>query len=289
MGNFVLCTDGGCDLSTEALFKWDLMRFDLSLKFDNHEHYFKGGEISAGEFYQRMRDGECAKTSAVTPEEFKTGFERVFKEGKDILYIGLSSAISTTYNSARVAANQLMEEYPDRKVIVIDSRCASSGLGLAVHLTHEYKKLGKSLRECGDFASEISGQICHLFTVEDLTYLKRGGRISATKAAIANTFGVKPIMHVNPDGQLVGNQKARGRKASIEELVRIFGELADDKKSKNIFISHASCRDDAMLLSRRLSEEWGASVKEIFDIGAVIGAHAGPGTLALFFVGQKTP
>lgn len=287
MSEFLICTDGGCDLGSEALSRYGAISFDLSFSFG--DGYIKGSELTAKQFYERMRGGEVAKTSAVSPEDFYIGFERILKDGKDILYIGLSSGLSTTYNSARVAAKRLSALYPERRIALVDSRCASGGLGLLVHLTSGMRAKGKSFAECKEFAKMLSERICHLFTVEDLCYLKRGGRISAVKAIIGNALGVKPILHVSPDGHLVGGNKARGRRGALDEMARLFGLLAEDKGTDEIFITHADCKDDASYLARKLSSDHGASVKDIFDIGAVIGAHSGPGTLALFFIGEKRP
>ena len=287
MGDFLICTDGGSDLSPDALSRYGVISFDLSLSFG--DGYIKGSDMTPKRFYERMRQGDAAKTSATSPEDFYIGFERALKGGKDILYIGLSSGLSTTYNSARVAAKRLNALYPDRKIALVDSRCASGGLGLVIHLTAEQKAKGKSLAECKDFAKAISESICHLFTVDDLSYLRRGGRISAAKAIMGNALGVKPILHVTPDGHLVGGNKARGRRGSLDEMARLFGMLAEDHRTNEIFITHADCHADALYLAGKLSDSYGAKVKEIFDIGAVIGAHAGPGTVALFFVGEKRP
>ena len=285
MNDFTICTDSGSDLSEEALLRYGVVSFDLSFSFG--DGYLKSSQITADEFYQRMRRAEVAKTSAVSPEDFYIGFERILKEGRDILYIGLSSGLSTTYNSARLAADRLSSIYPDRKISLVDSRCASGGSGLLIYLTAEQKAMKRSMFECKEFAEKLSYRICHLFTVDDLSYLKRGGRISTAKALIGNALGVKPILHVSPDGHLVGGNMARGRRGSLDEMARLFGTLAEDKRTDNIFITHADCISDARYLSKRLSEDYSATVKEIFDIGAVIGAHAGPGTLALFFIGEK--
>ena len=287
MKDFVICTDGGCDLSADVISAIGVKKFELSFRFDGDKDYAKADRMSTEHFYKRMREGGVAKTSAVNSEEFYRGFESIFKSGKDILYIGLSSGISTTYNSARVAAQRLSSAYGERRALLVDSRSASSGLGLTVYLTAKHKAAGGSLSECRDLAAELSSTVCHLFTVEDLCYLRRGGRISAARAIIGNALGIKPILHMSLDGHLVDIGRARGRRGSVEELARLYGEYSENRGGNEIFISHADSDADAAYLSRRLAERYGASVKGIFDIGPAIGAHSGPGTLALFFKGRK--
>jgi DegV family protein with EDD domain len=232
-----------------------------------------------------MREGAVAKTSAVNVDTFANAFEEVLKEGKDILYIGFSSGLSTTYNSARLAAQQLGEKYPERKVITVDTLAASAGQGLILKLTLDKKNEGATLEEAAAFAEDIKFKISIWFTVDDLVYLKRGGRVSATAAFFGNMLGIKPLLHMDNEGHLIPLSKIRGRKMSIAALADKYGELATDLGSGDIFISHGDCIADAQYLADLLKTRYNANVTLITDVGTVIGAHSGPGTLALFFVG----
>ena len=243
--------------------------------------------MSIAEFYNKMRKGAVAKTSAVNSETFSRSFEKILIEGNDILYIGFSSGLSTTLNSARLAAQHLTERYPKRKIVVVDSLSASAGTALLIDLVIGKKKLGASIDEAAKYAEQMKLKICHWFTVDDLVYLKRGGRISSTTAFVGNMFGIKPILHVDNNGHLVNAGKVRGRKLSIETLAKKYGELRDDEKIRKVFISHGDCIADAEELASVIENDYGVKSELITYVGPVIGAHSGPGTLALFFVGKE--
>ena len=241
--------------------------------------------MPVSEFYDRMRKGGVAKTAAVNSEAFVGAFKRILDAGDDILYLGFSSGLSTTYNSARIAAQELKDSYPDRKIIVVDTLAASAGIGLIIKNVVDKKNDGATIEEAAAFAEELKYKLCHWFTVDDLVYLKRGGRISPTVAFVGNMLGIKPVLHMDNDGHLINMFKVRGRKTSIAALADKYGELAVDKDGV-AYISNADCLSDAEELKKMLSEKYGAKVEIITDVGTVIGAHAGPGTLALFFVGE---
>ena len=232
-----------------------------------------------------MRDGGVAKTSAVNTQTFKDAFERILADGRDILYIGFSSGLSTTCNSAISAAQMLREAYPERKIITVDSLAASAGLGLLVKLAVEKRAEGAAIEDVASYIEGLRLRLCHWFTVEDLVYLKRGGRVSPTVAFVGNMLGIKPIMHVDDEGHLVNVTKVRGRKPSIAALADRYTELADPSFGR-VFISHGDCLQDAEYLASLIENKHGVKTEIITYVGSVRGAHSGPGTLALFFVSR---
>lgn len=287
MSNYIIYTDSGCDLTPELLAQWGVKHCELRFLFDGDEKSYTNREVGAPEFYQKMRDGASAKTSAVNVEEFKAAFEQVLKDGNDVLYIGFSSGLSTTYNSARIAAEELQEQYPERKLIAVDSLAASAGHGLLVYLTLKEKENGATIEQAAAFAEEMKWRLCIWFTVDDLEYLKRGGRVSPTVAFVGSLLGIKPILFMDNDGHLISRSKVRGRKAAIQALADKYTELATDKKNGTIFISHGDCEEDAKLLASIIEKQHGAKTEIITFVGPVIGSHSGPGTLAIFFVGEE--
>ena len=287
MSNFVIHTDSGCDISPALLKEWGVPCVSLTFRFEGEDKEYTNSDIDSATFYERMRDGGVAKTAAINPETFSTEFEKVLKDGKDIIYLAFSSGLSTTCNSARIAAEELEGEYPERKIVVVDSLCASAGQGLIVRLALDKKASGATISETADYTKELVPSLCHWFTVDDLVYLKRGGRVSPTVAFVGNMLGIKPVLHVDNGGHLINVSKVRGRKAAIQMLAAKYCELANVLDSKEVYISHADCKNDADELAKILGARYGATVSIITDIGAVIGAHSGPGTLALFFVGKE--
>lgn len=287
MKEYVIFTDSACDIKPEILREWGVYSCSLTLRFTDEDKEYLNDEIDVKEFYDKMRAGGVAKTAAINSEIFVEAFESVLKDGKDILYLGFSSGLSTTYNSARLAAQQLSESYPDAKIITVDTLAASAGQGLLVRLVVNKKNNGASIDEAAEYATSIVPKICHWFTVDDLVYLKRGGRISSAAAFFGNMIGIKPVLHVDNAGHLVNVMKVRGRKSAIATMAEKYAELADDKEHGLIYISHADCIKDVNELAEIFKEKYGASVDIITDVGPVIGAHSGPGTLALFFVGKE--
>ena len=286
MCNFQLFTDSACDLGLDILSKLDVKSVSLTLKFDGEDIERKNDEIIAKEFYDKMRQGGVAKTSAANIDAFRLAFEETLKEGRDILHLGFSSGLSTTYNSARLAAEELLEVYPDRKITVIDSLAASAGFGMLVALVAEKRDSGASFDECVEFAKTTVPNLVHWFTVDDLVYLKRGGRISPAVAFVGGLLGIKPVLHVDDEGHLVSVSKVRGRTAAIKALADKFGETALDTTKGPVFISHADCEDDAKKLAEMVKKDYGVDTDIIVNVGPVIGAHSGPGTLAFFFLGN---
>lgn len=286
MSNYIICTDSGCDIRADVLSEWKVPCFNLIFKFDGEDDELTEKDITISEFYNRMRDGKVAKTSAINPETFKQEFKNILENGNDILYIAFSSGLSTTFNSARIAAEELSEEYPDKKILVLDSLCASAGQGLLLYLALKKQTEGASIEETAKYIEDIKLQLCHWFTVDDLVYLKRGGRVSPTVAFVGAVLGIKPVLHVDNDGHLISKSKARGRKAALEALLNKYEELAVEKDGI-VFISNADCESDAGFLKNELETKFGAKVELITQIGPVIGAHSCPGTMAIFFIGNE--
>ena len=287
MNEYVIFTDSACDVKPETLREWGVGYNELTFRFDGEDKEYTNNEMNVKAFYDRMRGGGVAKTAAVNVDAFMSAFEEILKEGKDILYLGFSSGLSTTYNSARLAALGLKDKYPERKMVMVDTLAASAGIGLVIFLTLEKKMAGASIDEAAEYAKSLLPGLCHWFTVDDLVYLKRGGRISPTAAFVGNLLGIKPVLHVDDEGHLVNVTKVRGRRTSITTLADKFTELAENKENGEVFISHSDCLADAEFLKNTLKERHGVEVRIITDVGPVIGAHAGPGTLALFFIGKN--
>lgn len=287
MNNFVIHTDSACDLKPATLAEWGVPYTSLTFRFDGEDKEYANDGMSASDFYAKMRDGGIAKTAAVNTATVKANFETSLKDGKDVLYIGFSGGLSTTYNSARLAAEELRAAYPDRKILTVDSLCASAGQGMLVRLALDKQAEGATIEETAEYTEKLVPKIDHWFTVDDLVYLKRGGRVSPTVAFVGNMLGIKPVLHVDNEGHLTSVLKVRGRKSSIAALADKYGELADKLDSDMVYISNGDCEKDAAELANILSTRYGAKVTIITDVGPVIGAHAGPGVLALFFVGKE--
>ena len=287
MNNYVVLTDTACDINPAILKEWQVDFIELSLRFDGEDKEYFNNEIEISEFYGRMKKGDTAKTSAINPERFSVFFEEYLKQEKDILYIGFSSGLSTTFNSARIAAEELLEKYHERKIVLVDTLAASSGQGLLVYMASKMRNDGASLEDVADFVEDNKLNLCHWFTVDDLVYLKRGGRVSPTVAFVGSVLGIKPILHVDDNGKLVSVSKARGRKSSLKTLVEKYGETAIDVQNGTVFICQADCMADAQEIKAQLKEKYNANVELITDIGPVIGAHSGPGTIAIFYLGKE--
>ncbi len=284
MKDYVIYTDSACDIKPELLAEWGIPYRALTFRFDDSEKEYSNDDMDIAAFYDKMKAGGVAKTAAVNADTFAIEFEKILQEGKDILYLGFSSGLSTTFNSARLASESLKDAYPDNQIIVIDTLAASAGEGLIVYLAMEEKKKGATIEELADFVKELIPRMGIWFTVDDLVYLKRGGRVSATSAFVGNLLGIKPVLYMDDAGHLIPRTKVRGRKTAITALADQYTERAHDKENGTVFISHGACLSDAELLASILKERHGVTVKLITDVGPVIGAHSGPGTLALFFV-----
>jgi DegV family protein with EDD domain len=282
---YVLITDSACDILPEKLREWDVELIRLAYLFTDDGKEMLDNDQPMKEFYKEMRNGRVAKTSGVNEDAFLNIMEPFLESGKDLLYLAFSSGLSVTCENGKKAAAQLAEKYADRKIRVVDSLCASAGQGLFVYLAAENRKKGMGIDENTDAMEAAKLHLCHWFTVEDLKYLKRGGRISAATALLGTALNVKPVLHVDDEGHLIKMTQVHGRKKSIRTMAEKLGEsILDDSP---IFISHGDCVEDAQMLASILKEQYGRDTSLITGIGSVIGAHAGPGTLALFFLGKE--
>lgn len=284
---YKIITDSSADIKRELLESWGVDMLALSFKFTDDEKMYSGEEMEISEFYAAMRSGKVAKTSAINTETFRLAFEGYLKAGVDVLYLGFSTGLSSTYNAAYQAAELLRQEYPERKIITVDTLAASAGEGLLVYLAKEKRDEGLSMEEVAAYVEENKLNLCHWFTVEDLVYLKRGGRVSAAAAFFGNMLGIKPVLHVDNEGHLVPVCKVRGRRTSLDTILDKYGETALDPKDGTVFISHADCMADVEYVAAELERRFGAKVELITDVGTVIGAHSGPGTFAFFFLGKE--
>ena len=286
---YVIMTDSSCDLPQELADQLGLEVLPLEVMADgkNYRNWLDGREIGFKEFYKLAREGKELKTSAVNTAAFEEKMEKLLKEGKDILYIGFSSGLSTTYNSGEAAARELREKYPDRKIYTVDTLAASLGQGMIIYYAAKKKEAGATIEEVRDFVENEKLHMCHWFTVDDLNYLKRGGRISAATAAVGTMLSIKPVMHMDNEGHLVAVGKARGRKAALCQLLDTMGELGEGLEGQTTFICHSDCMDDAQYVASQMKERFGVAQVNITWIGPVIGAHTGPGPIGIFFWGSE--
>ena len=286
MSDYVIMTDSCCDLSAELAAELELEVLPLRLELEgrSYRNLLDGGEIGFQEFYSKVRSGAMPVTSAVNVGEFDAAMRPILEAGKDILCLCFSSALSTTYQSACIAAQEVQETYPDCKVLVVDSRAASLGQGLLVYLTVQEKRRGRTIEEVRDFVEQKKDHICHWFTVDDLNHLKRGGRVSAAAALFGTMLQMKPVLHVDGEGHLIPVDKVRGRRASVNALLQKMDELVEDPSV--VFISHGDCEAEAVALGEAIKAKYPVERLEINYVGPVIGNHTGCGVLALFFVGK---
>jgi DegV family protein with EDD domain len=288
MNEFLIITDSSCDLPASVAEEMGVIVLPLEVNMEGDIKL--NNEIDIKAFYDYLRSKHDAKTSAVNMERFIEAFEPIAASGKDILYIGFSSGLSATYMAGKNAAEELSEKYPERKLIAVDSLCASLGQGLIVKLAVDKKKEGATIEEVAALVEDTKLNLSHWFTVDDLFFLHRGGRVSKMTAIAGTALQFKPIMHVDNEGHLVKNtkpDKVRGRQASIAELFNQMKRTAIDPEKQTVYISHGDCYDDAKKLADMITAEWGITDILISEVGPVIGAHSGPGTLALFFLGTE--
>lgn len=283
--NYQIITDSCCDFPTPMYETLGLRFVPLSVEFRGETNDDRNDD-SLKEMYDGLRSGQAAKTSAVNPSRWGEVIEPALSAGQDVLVLAFSSGLSTTYQSAVIAAEELGEKFPERTIRVVDTLCASMGQGLLVWYACKKRDEGLSLEELYSWVMENRLHLCHWFTVDDLMYLKRGGRISAATALVGTMLQIKPLLHVDDEGHLISMSKARGRKAAIDALVRKAQELGAGYDNSTMFISHGDCREDAEYLAQQLKEKCGVKEVVISYVGAVIGSHSGPGTLALFFLGS---
>ena len=289
MYEFVLMTDSSADLSQEMVQELGVTVLPLSFTIQGkvYRNYPDNREMDLPLFYDMLRAGELATTSAVNVAEYTQAVEPILQEKKDVLILAFSSGLSSTYQASVLAAEELREKYPDRKIYTVDTLCASLGQGLLVYLAVQEQRKGRSIEEVRDWAESTKLHLCHQFTVDDLHFLKRGGRISATTAVVGSMLQIKPVLHVDNEGRLINIGKARGRQASLKALVDKMEKTVTEEGKKTVFISHGDCRKDAVAVADMVRERFGTQDIRINYVGPVIGAHSGPGTLALFYLGTE--
>lgn len=289
MSDYVLMTDSCCDLSAETAQELDLTILPLLLELGgkSYRNWLDGREIGFHDFYARIRAGETATTSAVSVGDFETAMTEILSQGKDLLYLAFSSALSATYQSACIAAEDLREQFPERKIEIVDTLSASMGQGLLLYHCAQERSKGKSLEEVRDFAEKTKLRLCHWFTVDDLNHLKRGGRVSSTAAFFGTMLSIKPVLHVDNEGRLIPMSKCRGRKAALMALVDQMEQSAENPGEQTVFISHGDCQADAEIVAQEVRRRFGTEDIRINYVGPVIGNHSGPGTVALFFLGKE--
>lgn len=286
MFDYVILTDSGSDLTVEQANELDISLIDLSLLVEGGEPQ-KNRDVDVKEFYGLLREKKSASTAAINIGDFLTAMGEHVDAGKDVLYIGFSSGLSSTFSAGYNAAQELSEVHPDRKIYAVDTLCASLGQGLIVYLAAKMRLAGKSIEEVRDFVEQNKLNLCHWFTVDDLFFLKRGGRVSAATAVVGTMLGIKPVMHVDNAGKLIKVTTARGRRASIDALAAKIGETGIDPANQTMFICHGDCVEDAEYLAEKIKKDYGVKEVIIGYTGVVIGSHSGPGTLALFYLGTE--
>lgn len=286
MKDYVITTDSTVDLPKHFFEENQIKVMPLTYILDGNTYEDMDG-LTGREFFDRIRNGAMPTTSQINPEQAREQFESIIREGKEILHIGFSSGLSGSYNSARIAAEELMEEYDDAKIVVIDSLCASMGEGLLLYKAIQRKREGKSLDEVAEWVEANKLHICHNVAVDDLFHLQRGGRISKTAAVIGSIISIKPIIHMNEEGKLVVIGKERGRKKSILSLVDRMAKQMEGFENDVVMIVHGDVPEDAEFLKKQVVERFGVEEVIVNCIGPVIGSHTGPGVIAVFFMGIR--
>lgn len=285
--DYTIITDSTTDLTPELIERMGVDVIPMELVMSDgttYKNYPDGREIGFQAFYDKLRAGETAKTNQINVSTYCEAIERHVREGRDVLLLSFSSALSGTYQTSTIAVNDMREKYPDAKIVTVDTKSASMGEGLLVYFAAQQKAAGMSLDEVAKWVEDHRLHLCHWFTVDDLNHLKRGGRLSSAAALFGTLLGIKPVMHVDDAGCLIPVSKVRGRKQSLDALVQ---HMADTilPGQKTVFISHGDCPDDAQYLAQRVREQVDVEVLTGY-IGPVIGAHSGPGTIAVFFLGS---
>ena len=285
--SYQIITDSCCDFTEQQCRQWNVATVPLTLMYNGENHTNFSEEAHVKAFYDLLRQGVTASTAAVNPDGWACAMESALKQGRDVLVLTFSSGLSTTCQSAFIAAKELREVYPDRKIHVVDTLAAALGQGLLVWYACRMRDEGMDIDSLAAWVEENKLHLCHWVTVDDLTHLKRGGRISATTALVGTMLNIKPIIHVDNDGHLINVSKIRGRKAAMEHLVKQMQQRQAGFNNETAFIAHGDCPEDAAVLEAMIKEQCG--VKHVITgyVGPVIGAHTGPGVLALFFLGSE--
>ena len=286
MRKYIIFTDSSADLTPEMSRELGIRTIQLDVIIEG-EQPTPNNRVDIKDIYAKLRAKKSATTSAVSIDSFLKTFEEALQEDADLLYLGFSSGLSGTFNAGAVALQELQEKYPDRKLYAVDTLCASLGEGMLVYLAANMKKNGADIDTVKTFVENNKLRLCHWFTVDDLFFLKRGGRVSAATAVVGTLLSIKPVMHVDNAGKLINVSKARGRKAAIDTMFEKMKASMLPEGNETVFISHGDCIEDAEYLANRVRNELNIPNIEINYVGPVIGAHSGPGTLALFFLGSE--
>lgn len=287
MDKFCIVTESTADLTPALIGRFDITVIPMRFSFGDKEYYNypDNRELSSDAFYQMLREGHVSTTTAINMSQFEEAFVPILERGEDILYLGFSSGLSSTYGTAVVISEQLRERYPQREIVVIDTLAASMGEGLLVCLAAMKKQSGASLHEVAEWVRAHVLRLSLWFTVDDLMYLYRGGRVNALAAHVGTAFGIKPILHVDNVGHLIPAAKVRGRKQSIEALADKIGEIGTDISEQMVFIGHAEAADAAQLLADMINKRFSPKEIQIASVGPVIGSHTGPGLVSVYFMG----
>ena len=283
--SFKIITDSCCDLTSEMVAQCELSVANLSVEMDGR--VYSNEEMTPVELYTHLRNGKLPRTAAVNPDGWAALIRPALRAGQDVLVLAFSSGLSATYQSAVIAAGELREEFPDRKLVVIDTLCAAIGQGLLVYTAAKLRDQGKTIDEVAAWVEDHKKNVCHWVTVEDLMHLKRGGRVSAATAVVGTMLSIKPIIRVDDEGKLENLAKARGRKASLNYLLDRMAETFDPELSDTVFIGHGDCLADAQTLESAIRSRFGVKNVYINYVGAVIGAHTGPGVAVIGFFGKN--
>ncbi len=286
MRDYIITVNSTVDTGKEWLEERNVPVIPLKYTIDGQEYTDMYG-LSDKEFFQKLREGKMSVTSQINPEEAKEMLEPYVKEGKDVLHLAFSSALSGTCNSMKIAAEELQEEYPEAKVIVVDTLCACMGEAMLLYYALKQKEAGKTIEEVAQWVEENKLHVCHNVTVDDLFHLHRGGRISKTAAVLGTMVKVKPIIHMDDNGALQVIGKERGRKKSLHKIVDMAVERSEGWDNEIIMITHGDCLEDAEYVAKLVREKMGVENVFIHNIGTVIGSHTGPGVVATFCMGNK--
>lgn len=286
---FSLITDSAANLTSKLIKDNDIKVVSLSYNVGGKEYlgYIEGQETDYKTFYAMLRSKEKVQTSLVNYETCKNAIKKELDGGNDVLYVSFSSSLSGSFLVAKNAAEDLKEEYPDRKIIVVDSLCASFGQGLLMYYVAKKRNEGLSIEDTAKWIEDNKLNLVHLFTVDDLFFLKRGGRLSGATAIAGSLLNIKPLLHMDNEGKLVMTGKVRGRRASLDAMIQRMGEVGTDLESQEIFIGHGDCIEDAQYVEKQVKKLYKVKGVTINYIDSVIAAHSGPGTLAIFFMGTE--
>lgn len=288
MQQYGIIMDAACDLTESMTQKWDIMVMPMSVTIGDKTflHHPDGRGMDNAEFYSRLRGGETATTAAVSMGDWMDAIEVYCKSGKDVLLLPFSEGLSSTYHNAVMAAQEMKESYPDQNIYIVNTKTATLGGAILAQIAYENRRHGMPIAESWSMLEALVPKLCHYVTVDDLGHLRRGGRISAATAVVGGALGVKPLIQVDNEGKLVSIGKARGRKKAIQALIDSMQALIVSPQGQTVMVAHGDCKEEAEALAQEIKTNF--SVKEVVTeyIGPVIGAHAGPGTLAIFFLGK---